>query len=97
MNQSQNQIGGGGSNARGNILSNKALAYLNSKKANSILKSYEEAISTSKYLANQSKGSGQASGVNKRVEANQSNISYAERGRSSQKSRGGPGSGLRNT
>jgi hypothetical protein len=37
--------GGNNSNqGRSNILSNKALAYLNSKKSTSILKNYEEAI-----------------------------------------------------
>jgi hypothetical protein len=53
------------------MLNNKALAYLNSKKANSILKSYEEAINTNKFIQNQGgknsngnkRGSGASSGI----------------------------------
>jgi hypothetical protein len=33
-----------------NILSSKALAYLNQKKTNSILKSYEDAINNNKFI-----------------------------------------------
>lgn len=43
---------GPSSGSRSNILSNKALAYLNSKKANSILKNYEEAISNNPKFLN---------------------------------------------
>ena len=66
---------GQGNNSRSNILSNKALAYLNSKKATSILKNYEDAINNPKFLnMNQSKNI-----MKKQNDSSQSNISY-ERG-----------------
>eukprot|EP00347_Sterkiella_histriomuscorum_P000688 403374884 len=94
-NQNQNQNNSNNINntgSRGNILSNKALAYLNSKKATSILKSYEEAISSSKFIQNHGSKIG---GSNNQANKNSSstNISFVgganERGRSQQKSRGG--------
>ncbi|CDW76106.1 UNKNOWN [Stylonychia lemnae] len=74
---------------RPNMLNNKALAYLNSKKANSILKSYEEAINTNKFIQNQGSKNGNNKRGNGMPENSQANIGFNERGRSQQKSRGG--------
>jgi hypothetical protein len=41
--------------SKANILSSKALAYLNSKKTTSILKSYEDAINNNKFVQSQIK------------------------------------------
>lgn len=41
---------GNGYNSKSNMLSSKALAYLNSKKTNSILKNYEDAMNSTKFL-----------------------------------------------
>ena len=57
-----------------NVLSNKALAYLNSKKANSILKSYEEAMNSQKFM-----NSAIGKSLLKKTES-QNNTSFHERG-----------------
>jgi hypothetical protein len=62
--------------SKANILSSKALAYLNSKKTNSILKSYEDAISSNKFVQNQIKV---AQGGTKRFD-NPNAINSNERG-----------------
>ena len=51
-----------------NILSSKALVYLNSKKTNSILKSYEDAINNTKFIQSQIRSN---PGTNKRFENTQ--------------------------
>lgn len=57
-------------------MSNKALAYLNSKKANSILKSYEEALNPTKFM-----NSAIGKNLIKRLENSQSNYNFTnERG-----------------
>ena len=62
---------GASSGSRTNILSNKALAYLNSKKTNSLLKNYEEALGNPKFMGNTGKGGG-----SKKLENSQSNANF---------------------
>ena len=62
------------SGGRSNILSNKALAYLTSKKATSILKSYEEGVGTAKFISNTGKS------LIKRMENSSSNTNFNDRG-----------------
>ena len=53
MGNSSNNIvpqGRRNSNSKQNVLSNKALAYLNNKKATSILKNYEESMNSTKFI-----------------------------------------------
>lgn len=58
-------------NAKANVLSNKALAYLNSKKATSILKSYEDAVNSTKFM-----NSAIGKNLIKRLENSQSNSNF---------------------
>jgi hypothetical protein len=63
--------GSSNTNSKTNVLSNKALAYLNSKKATSILKSYEEAVSSTKFM-----NSAIGKSIIKRLENSSSNANF---------------------
>ena len=79
-NRRQSNLGMNASNSKNNILTSKAMAYLNSKKANSFLKNYEEALhNTTKFIQSQGRSA-------KRIE-NNSSAALVDRGRSQQKSR----------
>ena len=58
------------------MLSAKALAYLNSKKSNHIIKNYEEAINSSEYMI----GNNHSKNIIKKKEGSSSNLSFHERG-----------------
>lgn len=84
MNQSKSKItnanhiasqGRRNSNSKQHVLSNKALAYLNSKKATSILKNYEDSMNSSKFI-----NSAIGKNLIKRLENSSSNQNFNDRG-----------------